>query len=133
MIFRALVTWLVLVLIAMIHVRILKDFVVPGMGPMPAYIIGTLIASLAMIGISFVFVSQNELKNIKVKLLVGFTWVLLSLGLYIAEKIMIQQIQLSKILEDFFTLEGLFFGGNLLILLLSPWLASLLVKRWRVG
>ncbi|MDH5209336.1 MAG: hypothetical protein OEW34_11900 [Burkholderiaceae bacterium] len=129
MIFRALLVWLLIFAVEVVHGVLRTLWLVPLVGDLPARQIGVLVGSLLILLAAWLCIDWIGARGRRELLGVGLSWLLLMLVAEITLGRFVFGYPWLRIAEDFDPTRGGILGLGMLVLFAAPWLA----RRWRPG
>lgn len=127
---RALLVWLILIAVEFIHGVLRSIFLVPQVGDFRARQIGAITGSLLILAVACVFIRWIAAPDRKALLAIGGIWLVLTLAFELAFG---RSVGLSweRLLSDYDVRRGGLLAFGMLVLTLSPLIASALRRRKR--
>lgn len=126
-IIRALIAWLLIFVLEVLHGTARTLWLVPLVGDLPARQIGVAIGSLLILLVAVLTVRWIGARSVPQSLAVGALWLVLMLVAEVVLGRLVFGYPWSRIAEDFDPSKGGFLGFGMLVLVAAPWLAG----RWR--
>lgn len=129
MIIRALIAWLLIFVLEVLHGTARTLWLVPLVGDLPARQLGVAIGSLLILLVAVLTVRWIGARSVPQSLAVGVLWLVLMLVAEVVLGRLVFGYPWSRIAEDFDPSRGGFLGFGMLVLVAAPWLAG----RWRLS
>ncbi len=126
---RAFAVWVVIMAAETVHGVVRGMLLVPLVGDLPARQIGVPIGSLLIFGIAYLFVRWVRAVTTARLLAVGLGWVALTVLFEVALGRLALGLPWERLAEDYDLSRGGFMGLGLLVMAVSPLLASKLRSR----
>jgi hypothetical protein len=123
MIGRALLVWLLMMVIETIHGVLRNRFLVPVIGDVGAHQIGVLIGSALILGIAILMIGWIHPTSERALLAIGAMWLLLTLAFEFGLGHALGR-SWAALLADYDLTRGGLLSIGMVVLALSPWLAA---------
>jgi hypothetical protein len=130
---RAFTVWLLIIAVETIHGILRGVLLVPLIGDFPARQIGTLIGSLLIFLVAWLFIRWIAARTRLQLLGVGLLWVALTILFEIYLGRFVLNLPWERLVEDYDLTRGGFLGLGMLFMAVSPLLAARVRHRWRDG
>ena len=127
---RALVVWLVIILVETVHGISRTLLFVPMIGDFPARQISVLTGSLLIFGVTLLFIKWIAARTRLQLLIVGTIWVLLTILFEITLGRLVLNLSWDRITEDYDISRGGFLGFGLLFMAVCPLLATRFRRKY---
>ncbi|MBI4166774.1 MAG: hypothetical protein HY508_13695 [Acidobacteria bacterium] len=121
---RALLVWLVMMGVEFCHGALRTLFLAPLLGDFRARQVSVLTGSVLIVFVAYVFIHWIRAESAASQLAVGVLWLLLTVAFEASLGHYIFQLSWEAVLEDFNLLQGRLMPLGLVVLTLSPWIAT---------
>lgn len=121
---RAYAAWLVLIFAESVHGTLRELLLTPYVGDLRARQIGVLTGSVIVLGAAYGLIHWIRADTPRSRWLVGLLWVALTLSFELSLGRLVLGYSWSRVLEDYDVTRGGFLSLGMLVLLLSPHIAS---------
>ncbi len=123
MIGRALLVWLLMMVIETIHGVLRNRFLIPVIGDVGAHQIGVLIGSALILGIAILMIGWIHPTSERALLVIGAMWLLLTLAFEFGLGHALGR-SWAALLADYDLTRGGLLSIGMVVLALSPWIAA---------
>ena len=121
---RALAVWLIIMCVETVFGILRTIFLAPQVGDFQARQVGTLISSLLILGIAYLFVRWIGVVATGELIIVGMVWVALTLLFEVILGRVVLGLSWERLASDYNILRGGLMPFGLLVLMLSPLIAA---------
>lgn len=129
---RALFVWLVMMGVEFCHGALRTIFLLPLLGDRAARQVSVLTGSLLIVFIAYVFIQWIRAGSAGAQLVVGVLWLMLTIAFEVWVGHYVFKLPWESVAEDFNLLKGRLMPLGLVVLTVSPMIATRLRERFKL-